>query len=446
MLIRVNGSSCGVTDTVEAGPHPWFPLGPERLLGYNVGGVVASVSAGETRLRIGDAVWTMLGGRGDGSGAWAEYVAAPAEGVASLSPVIGVSLVDAATLVGPALTNFFAFKAADGEVAGGCAGDCDGAAPWRNNHNTTAVVVAGSGGTGYVAIQLLKALGVRRVVTAAHGASTIAWVKSLGAEVVVDYMEQSALDSVAVRAACDSSHILPTGRLTMLPAHLSDCVRQDGSVDFVYDNHGDDTADASHASLAVRKLRNGGVYVSIVNTHLTSRKPGVRQIYFDLPDALGGNETRKREGLDQIAALVAARRIRVFVQVSDCLFLLDELPFVLMLSLEWVAGDVLVGVDTSCTCESGVWQRFNLEACCYDTEAELELHMNARPSTLCIVWIRSELRSVSCDQHSLRVASGVLISPRSAYETTIDGMPYVCISKAWCEAASLCWWHLKTLR
>jgi NADPH:quinone reductase-like Zn-dependent oxidoreductase len=62
-------------------------------------------------------------------------------------------------------------------------------------------------------VQLLKALGVRRVVTAAHGASTITWVQSLGADVVVDYMDRSALDSVAVRAACDSSHTLPTGMI-----------------------------------------------------------------------------------------------------------------------------------------------------------------------------------------------------------------------------------------
>lgn len=73
---------------------------------------------------------------------------------------------------------------------------------------------------------------------------------------------------------------------------------------------------ASHASLAARKLRDGGVYVSIVNSHLAQRKKGVRQIYFDLPGALGGNETRKREGLDQIASLVDAHRIKVFVQVS----------------------------------------------------------------------------------------------------------------------------------
>ena len=46
VLIRVNGSSCGVTDMVEAGTRPWFPLGPQRLLGYTVGGTVAAVGPG----------------------------------------------------------------------------------------------------------------------------------------------------------------------------------------------------------------------------------------------------------------------------------------------------------------------------------------------------------------------------------------------------------------
>ena len=50
---------------------------------------------------------------------------------------------------------------------------------------------------------------MRRVVTASTGAGTMAWVKSLGADVVVDYKQRSALEAVA-----------------------------DDSVDFVYDNHG----------------------------------------------------------------------------------------------------------------------------------------------------------------------------------------------------------------
>ena len=61
VLIRANGSSCGVTDVVEAGLHPWFPLGPQRLLGYAVAGTVAATGPGVARLKVGDAVYTMLG-------------------------------------------------------------------------------------------------------------------------------------------------------------------------------------------------------------------------------------------------------------------------------------------------------------------------------------------------------------------------------------------------
>jgi NADPH:quinone reductase-like Zn-dependent oxidoreductase len=65
----------------------------------------------------------------------------------------------------------------------------------------------------------------------------------------------------------------------------------------------------------MRKLRAGGIYLSIVNTHLAAKpKPGVRQMYFELPDTLGGNETRKREALQSIAELIAAGTLRVYVQ------------------------------------------------------------------------------------------------------------------------------------
>ena len=52
----------------------------------------------------------------------------------------------------------------------------------------------------------------------------------------------------------------------------------DNSVDFVFDNHGSKTT----PDLAMRKLRAGGVYLSIVNTQLAAKpKPGVTQMYFE---------------------------------------------------------------------------------------------------------------------------------------------------------------------
>jgi NADPH:quinone reductase-like Zn-dependent oxidoreductase len=190
VLLRVNASSCGVTDMVEAGPHPWFPLGPQRLLGYNVAGTVAAVGPGVTRLKLGDAVFTMLGGKGERNGAWAEYVNVSAEGAALLPAAPpGLPMAAAATVVGPALTDWFAFVAAG--------------APWRFAAATpTAVIVSGSGGTGYVAVQLVKALGISKVVTAATGVGTIAWVRGLGADVVVDYKVNSLGGEVIVTHPC----------------------------------------------------------------------------------------------------------------------------------------------------------------------------------------------------------------------------------------------------
>lgn len=279
VLLRVNGSSCGVTDVHEAGQHPWSPLGPQRILGYNVAGTVAAVGTGVTRLKLGDPVWTILGGRGMGAGAWAEYVNVSAEGAALFPPTLGVPLGTAATLVGPALTDWFAFAAAG--------------APWFAFHTATptAVIVSGSGGTGYVAVQLVKALGITKVVTAATGADTIAWVKSLGADVVVDYKVQEALAAVP-----------------------------DDSIDLVFDNYGA----AATPDLAMRKLRVGGIYLSIVNTHFATKpKPGVKQMYFELPDTLGGNEIRKRQALENIAELIATGALKAYVQET---FTLEAAP------------------------------------------------------------------------------------------------------------------------
>ena len=65
-------------------------------------------------------------------------------------------------------------------------------------------------------------------------------------------------------------------------------------------------------------------YVSIVNKALALHpKPGVRQMYFALPDFLAGNETRKREALEAVAALVAERRIQPFVQAT---YKLESVP------------------------------------------------------------------------------------------------------------------------
>ena len=94
--------------------------------------------------------------------------------------------------------------------------------------NMTVVITSGSGGTGYLGIQMARALGASKIITAATGAKAIAWMQSLGADVVIDYKERDIFE-----------------------------VLEDDSVDAVYDNYGGNgTADR-----AMPKLRTGGVYL-----------------------------------------------------------------------------------------------------------------------------------------------------------------------------------------
>merc|ERR1711959_567825 len=93
--------------------------------------------------------------------------------------------------------------------------------------NLSVVVTSGQGGTGFMAVPLAKALGATRVITAASG-SGIDFVKSLGADVVIDYHKQKLSDA------------LPTD-----------------SVDIVFDNFGaKGTADEM-----MHAIRSGGAFV-----------------------------------------------------------------------------------------------------------------------------------------------------------------------------------------
>ena len=80
------------------------------------------------------------------------------------------SVTAAGTIPGVGLSSLFALKKTG--------------APWSKS-NLTVVVTSGAGGTGFVGIQLAKAYGAAHVVTATSS-DNIAFVKSLGADTVVD--------------------------------------------------------------------------------------------------------------------------------------------------------------------------------------------------------------------------------------------------------------------
>ena len=211
--------------------------GGKGTLGMDMSGTVVAVGSGTTgRLKVGDQVWTDIGGGSGDTGAMAEY-SLVAEAQAGLKPQ-SLNFTEAGTVPLVGLTAIEMLQKTG--------------APWTERKNVTVAVTSGSGGTGFMAVQLAKHLyNAATVVTATSGDDAIAFVKSIGADVVVDYKVKEIFDA--------------------LP---------DDSVDIVIDNYGaQGTADK-----AMRTIRAGGVYLILPggNGGTVSKHPkaGVKQINF----------------------------------------------------------------------------------------------------------------------------------------------------------------------
>jgi NADPH:quinone reductase-like Zn-dependent oxidoreductase len=147
-----------------------LPLKPPVALGCDVAGVVERVGANVTRFAPGDAVYARL--EKDRMGGLAERVAANEKVVAKKPEK--ASFEEAAAVPLAALTALQALR----EVAELKAGQ-------------RVLIQAGAGGVGSLAIQLAKILGLE--VTTTTSTKNVDFVKSLGADHVVDYTKTEAL-------------------------------------------------------------------------------------------------------------------------------------------------------------------------------------------------------------------------------------------------------------
>lgn len=137
---------------------------PPFALGHDLAGVVTRVGAGVTGFAVGDEVYAKV--RDLRIGTFAERIAVNEADVA-LKPRT-VSFEEAASLPLVALTAWQALVEI-GQVQPG----------------QQVLIHAGAGGVGTIAIQLAKHLGARVATTAS--AATADWLRTLGADVVIDY-------------------------------------------------------------------------------------------------------------------------------------------------------------------------------------------------------------------------------------------------------------------
>ncbi|WP_067430502.1 NAD(P)H-quinone oxidoreductase [Nocardioides jensenii] len=178
VLVKVAATAINRADTLQRQGFYPPPPGASDVLGLECSGTVAGLGEGVTDWQVGDQVCALLAG-----GGYAELVAVPA---GQLMPVPeGVSLVEAAAIPEVACTvwsNVFM-------IAGLQPGE-------------KFLVHGGGGGIGTFAIQLASAMSAK-VFTTAGSREKLAVCAELGADVTINYREESFLDVLTEAGGAD---------------------------------------------------------------------------------------------------------------------------------------------------------------------------------------------------------------------------------------------------
>jgi len=199
-LVRVHAA--GITPTELGWPETWVDRsGHDRvptIPSHEFSGVVEELGHGATHVVAGEEVYGLV--PFDHDGAAAEYVAVRARDLAA-KPV-SLDHIRTAALPLSALTAWQAFT--------------EQAHVHPGNH---VLVHGGAGGVGVFAVQIAKALGAR--VTATASLEDIEYVRSLGADMVIDYKAAPfedvvsnvdvVLDPIGGRTAESSLRVLNDG-------------------------------------------------------------------------------------------------------------------------------------------------------------------------------------------------------------------------------------------
>jgi NADPH:quinone reductase-like Zn-dependent oxidoreductase len=157
----------------------------DRVLGLDLAGVVEAVGPDVTRFAVGDAVY------GSGRGSFAEYAVAPETRLAVKPKTL--SFEQAAAVPVSAVTALQGLRA--GKIREG----------------QKVLVTGASGGVGSYAVQLAKAYGAQ--VTGVCSTGKIGFVRSLGAEHVLDYTREDFADAGPYDLILDIAGNPPISRL-----------------------------------------------------------------------------------------------------------------------------------------------------------------------------------------------------------------------------------------
>ncbi|RQR56909.1 zinc-binding alcohol dehydrogenase family protein [Burkholderia sp. Bp9126] len=170
LLVRVEAISVNPVDTKVRAPKPQVEDAP-RVLGWDAAGTVVAVGADVTLFRPGDEVF--YAGSITRPGANSEYHAVD-ERIVALKP----RTLDFAAAAALPLTALTAWEALFDRLR---------VSPQGADAGKSVLIVGGAGGVGSIAIQLAKTLGKLHVIATASRPESAQWVRTLGADQVVDH-------------------------------------------------------------------------------------------------------------------------------------------------------------------------------------------------------------------------------------------------------------------
>lgn len=170
LRVRLHAAGVNPVDTKLRKGGTYFPDKMPAVLGCDGAGVVEAVGARVTRFKPGDEVYFFNGGIGGDPGNYAEYTVIH-ETYAAAKPR-KLSMAEAAAVPLVLITAWESLFDRAGLQAG-----------------QSVLIHAGAGGVGHVAIQLAANVGAW-VATTVRGHDKAEFVKSLGAEEVIDYTKE----------------------------------------------------------------------------------------------------------------------------------------------------------------------------------------------------------------------------------------------------------------
>ena len=207
VLVRVHAASVNRADLDGLKPKPGFMrafMGLRRPRNHEVGidaaGVVEAVGPDATEFKPGDEVMTDLFANGR-FGAFAEYVCAREKALAPVPP--GMSFEEAATLPHSAVLALQGMRLRNGRTFG---------------PGAKVLIDGASGNVGPFAVQIAKALGAE--VTGVASADKLEFVRSLGADHVLDYQRvdfTKGAERYDWIVAVDAHHSIRAARRALKP-------------------------------------------------------------------------------------------------------------------------------------------------------------------------------------------------------------------------------------